>query len=183
IRRQLVIRFEPTPGFHLYGEPVPEGMVATRVDIKGPPGLVVEDPILPPTKSLELKSLDVQLQVYSGVFDIIVPFYADGRLASEVRPLDMQSAEVEITVRYQACDDHTCLLPKTETLTLDLPLDVIDVPALGLHMGHGQREGNFKAAPHLRRMIFRVLRRNPLDLLRYLAKNIRLTLAAHRRQG
>jgi len=183
IRRQLVIRFEPTPGFHLYGEPVPDGMVATRVDIKGPPGLVVEDPILPPTKPLELKNLGVELQVYSGVFDIIVPFYADGRLASEVRPLDLETAEVEITVRYQACDDHTCLLPKTETLTLDLPLDVIDVPALGLHMGHGQREGNFKAAPHLRRMIFRVLRRNPLDLLRYLAKNIRLTLAAHRRQG
>ena len=107
---------------------------------------------------------------------------ATGELASEVRPLDAPSARLQVKVRYQACDDETCLLPKSETLLLDVPLDVIDVPALGTHMGHGQREAGYDGMPHLRRLLLRKLRKNPLGLPRFIAKNIRLELAAWRRR-
>ena len=182
IRRSLVVRFELGSGLHIYGEPVPDGMVATHVEVQGPAGLVVEEPVLPPTTPLRLASLATELQVWSGTVDIVVPFYATGELASEVRPLDMPAARLEVLVRYQACDDQVCLLPQSERFSLDVPLDVIDVPAISLHTGHGQREAEYDGTPHLRRLVLRKFRRHPLGALRFIAKNIRLELAARRRR-
>ena len=184
ITRQLVVRFELRDGLHIYGEPVPEGMVPTTVTLEGPPGLVALDPIVPPAEPLHLASMGVTLPVWSGTVDIVVPFYPTGELASEVRPLDHETVRLEANVRYQACDDDVCLLPETEKFAFDVPLDVIDVPNLGLHAGHGQREGGFDARPHLRRLVFRKVRRNPLRLLQFVWKNAKLEWAAlGRRRG
>jgi len=182
ILRNLVVRCELSPGTHVYGEPVPEGMVPTTVTVSGPPGLVVGDPVFPPTETLRLESLDMELPVWSGTLDIVVPFYPVGELASETRPLDSDSVEVEVGVRYQACDDAVCFPPKTEKLVLSLDLDVIDVPALGMHMGHGQREAGFAGGPHLARLMLRKLRRYPLGLPRLMLKTLKLELAARRRR-
>ena len=182
VYRHLVVRFEMGEGLHVYGEPVPEGMIPTTITVEGPPGLRCEEPILPPTTPLRLESLDLELPVWSGTVDMVVPFYADARLASEVRPLDMESATLEVTVRYQACDDETCLLPRTEKLALEVPLDVVDAPALGMHMGHGQREGNFDGMPHMRRLFVRKLRQNPLALPKFLWKTLKLEREARRRR-
>ena len=54
---------------------------------------MTQPPIFPPTETLRLETLGVDLEVWSGRFDIVVPFYADARLASEVRPLDMEAAQ------------------------------------------------------------------------------------------
>ena len=182
IIRRLVVRFELSEGLHLYGRPVPEGMIPTSVSVEGPPGLVIEEPEYPPTTPLHLASLDLELPVWSGSFDVVVPFYPVGELASETRPLDADRSSVEVTVRYQACDDDQCLLPKTEKLKLDLAMDVIDVPSVGLHMGHGQREASFDGTPHLRRMILRTLRRNPLGVAKFILKNFRLEREARKRR-
>ena len=181
IRRHLVIRFELAEGLHIYGEPVPEGMIPARVEVTGPPGFVVEEPILPPTTPLRLDALDLELPVWGGTVDFVIPFYANGELASETRPLDTDQITIEVSVRYQACDDAACLLPKTEKLSLDLALDVVDVPNLGMHTGHGQREAGYSNAPHLRRLFLRKGLKNPLGLLKFFAKSIRLELAARRR--
>jgi hypothetical protein len=182
IRRQLVVRFELGEGLHLYGEPVPAGMVPVSVEVAGPPGLALEPPLFPPTHPLRLDSLGLELPVWSGRLDVAVPFHATGELASEVRPLDRPSATLDVTVRYQACDDAVCLLPRTEKLSLEVPLDVVDVPSLAMHRGHGQREGGYDATPHLRRLVLRKARRHPLGLLRFFWKSIRLELAARRRR-
>jgi len=181
IKRQLVVRFSLREGLHLYAEPVPEGMLPTTVEVGGPDGLVLEEAILPPSSDLRVEGADSTLHVFSGQFDIVIPFYASGELASEVRPLDVESVEIEVSVRYQACDEHRCLLPQTRRFALELPLDVIDVPALSMHMGHGQREASFDAWPHMRRLILRKLRRHPLGLPRLVVKTIGLELAARRR--
>jgi hypothetical protein len=181
IVRKLVVRCELGEGMHIYGEPVPEGMIPTTVTVSAPPGLVVGDPVYPATETLRLESVDMELPVWSGTVDIVVPFYAVGELASETRPLDRDRVEIEVGVRYQACDDAVCFPPKTEKLVLQLDLDVVDVPALGMHMGHGQREGSFSGAPHLARLMFRKLRKNPLGLPRFIAKTLRLERAAKRR--
>jgi len=181
IVRHLVVRFELRDGLHIYGEPVPEGMVPTSVTLHGPPGLVVHDPILPPTEPLQLASVGVELPVWSGRVDIVLPFHATGELASEVRPLDTDAITLEVRVRYQACDDEVCLLPRSEKLTLELPLDVIDVPAIPMHMGHGQREGRYDGRRHLRRLFLRKVRRHPLGFVRFIGKQIRLELAARAR--
>jgi hypothetical protein len=156
-------------------------MIPTTVSVSAPPGLVVEDPIFPPTETLRLESMDMELPVWSGTVDIIVPFYAVGVLASETRPLDSDTAEIEVGIRYQACNDEVCFPPKTEKLVLQPELDVIDVPALGTHMGHGQREGSFRGAPHMARLMLRKLRKYPLGLPRLILKTIKLEIAAKRR--
>lgn len=182
IVRQLVVRFALGDGFHIYGEPVPEGMIPTRVAVSGPPGLVIGEPVFPPTEVLRLESMGMELPVWSGDVDVVVPFYATGELASETRPLDGEAVEIEATVRYQACNDEVCFPPKTERLVLRLALDVVDVPSLGTHQGHGQREGSYSAAPHMARLLLRKLRQYPLGLPRFLWKSIRLELAARRRR-
>ena len=182
IRRHLVVRIELAEGLHIYGEPVPEGMVPTQVELSGPPGLVIEDAILPPTEALHLKSLDLTLPVWSGTVDIVVPFYAVGELASETRPLDRDFVTLEVKVRTQACTDDVCLLPRTESLTLEVPLDVVDIPKLALHEGHGQREANFEGMPHMRRLILRKLKQRPLGLVTFLWKNLRLEFGARKRR-
>jgi hypothetical protein len=181
IRREVVVRFDLDPGLHIYGEPVPEGMIATSVTVTGPPGLVVESAIFPATEPLTLEAMNVELQTWSGSVDIRVPWYANGELASECRPLDMEKAALDITVRYQACTDETCLLPASETFRIELPLDVIDTPSLALHNGHGQREGAYDATPHVRRLMLRKVRANPLGLFRYVATQVRLEWAARKR--
>ena len=182
IIRKLVVRFELPQGMHIYGEPVPAGLTAAAVTVTGPPGLGTLPTEFPPTEPLHLHSMGVDLEVWSNTVDIVVPVYAKGELASETRPLDSDSIALDIQVRYQACNDNECLLPRTETFTLDLPMDVIDVPKLGPHRGHGQREGSYDSMPAMRRLIWRKLKENPLGLPRFMWKNLKLELAARRRQ-
>ena len=182
IIRKLVVRFELTEGMHIYGEPVPEGLTATQVSIDGPPGLSTLPPELPPTQPLHLAAMGVDLEVWSGTVDIVVPFYAQGELASETRPLDTDNISLSIQVRYQACNDYECLLPRTDTFTLELPMDVIDVPRLGPHLGHGQREGSYDSMPAMRRLFLRKLKQNPLGLPKYLWKSFKLELDARKRR-
>ena len=181
IRREIVVRFELDSGLHIYGEPVPQGMVPVSIAVSGPPGLVVEDTIAPPTTPLKLSELGVELQVWSGVVDLCVPIYPTGELASEVRPLDFDSVPIQVEVRYQACNDQTCLLPTTETLRLDVPLDVVDVPRLSFHGDHGQRVASYDGTRQLLRLARRKILWHPLGLLRFVARVIRLELAAWRR--
>ncbi len=182
IRRHLIVRFEMSEGLHVYGEPVPEGMVPVSVEVAGPPGLVVEEPILPPTHPLHLESMGMELNVWSGTVDLQIPFHAVGELASETRPLDADRITIDVDVRYQACSDDVCLLPTTETLQLVLPMDVIDIPNISLHTGHGQRAGGYDGAPHLRRLMLRKIKESPLGFVRFIGRSIRLELAAARRR-
>jgi hypothetical protein len=185
IRREVVVRFDLDPGIHLYGEPVPEGMVPTSVEVQGPPGLVIEEAIFPPTETLRLESVGATLHTWSHRLDVRVPVYAVGELASECRPLDAEAAEIEVKVRYQACNAEVCLLPASEDFRLKLPLDVVDVPRLPINAGHGQRLGDYDAMPHMRRLFLRKVRANPLGLLRFIGNNLRLEAAARwrRRSG
>ena len=182
IIRQLVIRFQLPEGLHIYGDPVPEGLTATVISVAGPEGLQVMPAQFPASNALRLESLDVELQVWSGQIDVVIPIYATGELASECRPLDAPSTRLSIDIHYQACNDTTCLLPKHRHMTLELPLDVIEVPNLPMHTGHGQREGSYNSLPALRRLLWRKIKHNPLRLIQFILKNRRLERAARRRQ-
>jgi len=180
--RNVVVHVDLANGMHVYGEPVPEGMIPFQVEVEGPPGLVVQEASKPPSKILRLESVGMELPVMSGSFDVVVPVYPVGELASETRPLDMDRTEIEVRVRYQACNDEVCLMPKTETFRFDVELDVIDIPKLGMHLGHGQREGNFDASSHMLRLMLRKVRQNPLGLPKFMWKSMRLAREAKRRQ-
>ena len=175
--RHLVVRFELPEGLHIYGPPVPEGMIATEVQIEGPEGFRVMPPELPPTEKLTLPDI-AELNVWHGTVDLVYPFYATGELASECRPLDMPSVDIDVRVRYQACTDTECLLPKTETFRLSLDLDVIDIPDIEIHRGHGQRAGNYDGTAALKRLVARKIKQNPQSAPVFVGKSLWLQLKA-----
>jgi peroxiredoxin len=171
VPRRIVVRFHLPDGLHVYGEPVPDGMVATRVDVRGPEGLVVEPPVLPPTAPLRLEALDAELRVWSGRVDLVVPVWASDRLVPLVPGPDHPThADIEVVVRYQACDDRTCRLPKTETFTLRIPLEESATPRLPIFRGNPATT-TMPSSRHFRKMVLRSLVRRPwlaLRTVRYL---------------
>jgi len=173
IRRKLVIRAELREGYHLYDEPVPEGMVAMSIDVNGPPGLVFESLVKPVTEELNLGAVSATLNVWSGEVDFVLPFFGVGELVSEVRPLDQQEISLSVKINYQICDANQCLLPKSAHLELSVPLEEVEVPNLGVHTGHGQREGSFDAMPHMKRLILRSLKDNPLRFPIFIFKTLK----------
>lgn len=183
MRREILVRFQLADGVHVYGNPVPDGMVPVSIEVDGPEGLVVEPEIGPQTSPLTVAAIGLELPVWSGDVYFRIPVYATGALASETRPLDHDSVRIAVRVRYQACTDEVCLLPRDEAFELEVPLDVCDVPSLPMHNGHGQREGNFKALPHALRLLRRKILPHPIGALRFLVRNIRLELAARRRRS
>ncbi len=182
IVRRLVVRFSLGEGLHVYGEPVPEGMLATRVEVLGPEGLVTLDPIWPPTRPLRLEALDLTLHVWDGVVDVAVPFYPRAELVSECRPLDRDAVPIEVAVHYQACTDTACLPPRTERVRLEVGLEPVDMPNLSFHGDTGQWKSPMDGAPHLRRLLLRQLRQHPLGVLRSVANQIRLRIRAEARR-
>ena len=50
-----------------------------------------------------------------------------------------------------------------------------------MHMGHGQREGNFDGMPHMRRLVLRKVRQNSLGLPKFLWKSLMLEREARKR--
>lgn len=183
IVRKLVVRFTLREGLHVYGEPVPQGMIATRVDVSGPEGLVTLDPELPPTRPLRLDGLDLTLHVWDGPVDLVVPFYPRAELVSECRPVDVESVPIEVVVHYQACDDTSCFAPRTERFTLEVGLEPVDMPNLAFHGETGQRKSTMEGEPHLRRLLLRQLRQHPFGALRSVVQQFGLRLGARIRTG
>jgi hypothetical protein len=120
ILRDLIVRFAVPDGQHLYGEPVPAGMVATSVEIDDDVGLIVRPPVLPPTTEHTLAGTGETLQVFEG--DVIVRVPLTHLARSLIRNDDDTLVQrVSGTVRWQACDDDACHLPRTERFTIDIP--------------------------------------------------------------
>ena len=117
-RVDLLVRIDLPEGQHAYGEPVPEGLVATSVTVTGPEELRVDAPIMPATHPLFVEGVGAELQVFEGDIHIRVPLSYRNAEA----PDGGDSVPIGIEVRYQACDELVCFLPVEERLTLDAPL-------------------------------------------------------------
>lgn len=120
VLRDLVVRFAIPEEQHLYSEPVPEGMVATSVEIDPLPSGIVKPPIYPPTTTHVLSGSGESLQIFEGDVQIRVPIthLSNGLDKSDDGSLVLR---VEGTVRWQACDDEACHLPRTERFSIEIP--------------------------------------------------------------
>ncbi len=113
-RDPLYIRIELDPGLHIYRAPVPDGFIPTEVTVTGPVGLEVDEAIYPDTHPFRVEGIPHEFQVMDGAIEIEVPLSWTLN-EGETVPLD-------ITVRYQACDDHQCFVPRTVEMHLDVPV-------------------------------------------------------------
>ena len=103
-------------------------MVATHIEVSGPAGLIVGEPVKPETRLLSLPGLDADLNVWDGRVDFVVPIQGDSRIASIVAKPENEQISIDVAVRYQACDDQVCRIPRTESMTVEVPI--------GLNTGH-----------------------------------------------
>ncbi len=116
----LVVRFAVPDGQHLYGDPVPDGMVPTSVEIEPNVGLVVKPAILPPTTAHTLAGTGETLQIFEGDVLIRVPLTHMGRSLTRLDDGSLVQ-RVNGTVRWQSCDEDVCHLPRTERFSIDIP--------------------------------------------------------------
>jgi len=116
----LLVRLNLKPGLHVYGQPVPEGYIATTVTVKAPDSVIVGDPVYPATRPFQVQGLDERFHVFDGDVEIEVP------LLSAERKEETVSFEIEVS--YQACDDRTCYLPQTAELTIEAPTAMVNSP-------------------------------------------------------
>lgn len=154
-RRRLVVRFSLPAGLHIYGEPVPEGMVATHVEIEAPDGIRCEAVESPPTRPLVLPGLDPPLHVWEGIVDFVVPVFGNSALAAHFDSAEPAPLEVQIKVRYQACDDTQCFIPRTRTLELKVPLARSTVPAFDGMGGAAAQVIDMDTKTHFQRLAAR----------------------------
>ena len=154
-RRRLVVRFAMPEGIHIYDDPVPDGMVATQIDVEGPDGLRLEPVESPATAPFALPGVDAPLQVWGGTVDFVVPLFANTELAPVVLLDPEPSIELKIKVRYQACDDRQCFIPQTRTIELHVPLGMGPMPGFDRNRDLGVEVIDMDSEEHLRRLMQR----------------------------
>lgn len=168
VERQLVVRFELAPGLHIYDAPVPEGMVATHIDVSGSPGVHIGSITCPETRALRLPGMDSELRVWDGRVDFTMPVRIDDSVLSFAAKHTIDDIDIKVDIRYQACDDKACRLPMTESLMLHVPVAqhlAPDLESLGLET-HGAVRTTMDTRRHMARLALRQLRRNPIKGLR-----------------
>jgi hypothetical protein len=112
----LTVDIDVKPGFHIYGQPLPTGYIATALRTDELEQLTCGPPIYPKPQSLLLPALGETLSVYSGSISITLPVQSRRRDAFTLKAI----------LDYQACTEWECLLP--DTLDFSFPLTYLENP-------------------------------------------------------
>lgn len=150
VTRQIVATFRVPEGQHLYGEPVPDGLVAAAIELDELDGILSYEPVAPPTSPLTLSGSGETLQVYEGDVILRLPVAQNARKMQK----DDEGRFVTISgrVRWQACDDTECFLPESMPFSFRVEAGF---PVLG-DMGPGVgRVPAMNGAQHFQRLIDR----------------------------
>lgn len=83
-----------------------KSLIPTTVKWETPASVVIEKTIYPAGKPVKLAWSDKPVLLYEGR----VVIFAEGRVAKDAR---LGPVKIAGTLRYQACDDETCVAPKT----------------------------------------------------------------------
>lgn len=124
----IYCRIRLPAGLHIYAEPVPDGFVATRVEIPPTRGLRIGAPIYPPCESYDMPALAMRFNVFTGVVDIAILATLTSELVKLGHARDIDSIPIDVKINYQACDDTMCLQPKTMLMKFDAPIGDVILP-------------------------------------------------------
>ena len=124
----LYVRIAMDEGFHVYGNPLPEGFVATTIAVGPVSGLLVGEAVYPPTRSREFPQLGVTLPVYESTAIVAVPVTAEAGLFDGRGGGKQPALAIPVKVSYQACSETICYRPRTVELTVDAPLAALVLP-------------------------------------------------------
>ena len=128
ITREIVATIRVPEGKHIYSEPVPEGLVATSIELDSNPGIVAYTPVQPKTSPLTLTGSDTTLQVYEGNTVLRLPVAQNGQLIEKTD--EGNFVTVSGKVHWQACDDKECDLPESVDFEFRIKVESLNVPEL-----------------------------------------------------
>ncbi len=124
----VYVRFDVEEGFHLYGAPLPENYVATTVEVVPTTGLRVGEISYPPTHPREFPELGVTLNVFEGVVDVAIPVTPTAEILNWPVAEKPTELAIPLSVTYQACSETICYRPRTETISLTVPIAPLVMP-------------------------------------------------------
>jgi len=127
-RSVLYVRLELEDGLHIYGGDLPEGFFATTVTVDETKGLRAATPMYPETTPKTFDTLDVTLDVYEGVVDIAVPVSLTAEVMNWINRDKPEFMEIPVTINYQVCSDTVCYQPKSESVTVRVPVSALVMP-------------------------------------------------------
>jgi peroxiredoxin len=115
-------------GLHIYAEPVPDGFIATRVEIPPTRGLRVGAPVYPANETYDMAALGMRFNVFTGTVDIAIPVTLTSELVKLGQVRDIGSVRIDVNIAYQACNETTCLQPRTVQVVFEAPLGDLILP-------------------------------------------------------
>lgn len=124
-RLVLTVEVSIAPGFHVYGQPAGDGLTPLSVEIDAIDGLEVDAASWPLPRPFARPGFDDGLWVHQGVVRGTVPLTFGAAPGGGDHLLG-------VTVRYQACDGASCLVPSSVRLRVavrEAPLVGRSLPA------------------------------------------------------
>ncbi len=114
---KLALILDVAPGFHVYGSRE-QRMSPFQVELELPDGIELSQAIrYPKAETHQDPILDVPLSTYSGAIPMPVIYL---RSSSDAMPGEYS---IRANIRYQACNEATCLRPATKTI--EFPVTVV----------------------------------------------------------
>ena len=105
----LQIRLSVREPFHVNANPASaDYLIATQVIVPPRPGLIIGTPIYPQGTPKKFSFFDKPLSVYQGTVTVKVPLRAGASFKAQ---------PINGIVKYQACNDQSCLPPKQTTFS------------------------------------------------------------------
>jgi hypothetical protein len=121
----LFVDVAPKPTFHLYA-PGEKDAIPVTVALSPDDAFTATPPEFPKAEKYFFEPLKITQLVFSKPFRISQHVTVAGTPALRERARTGGSLEIKGTLRYQACDDKVCYMPKTVPLTWTLTLRTDD---------------------------------------------------------
>jgi len=113
----VAVDFDVAPGWHIYGEPLPEGEGLTPTAIKFDGDLISEQKLdLPRPTPLRFEALNETLPVYQGSFKAKGSVMLKQKLAAG-------DYTIAGTLNFQECNDAICKMPQSVRFQIPIRIE------------------------------------------------------------
>lgn len=112
---QIAVVVTIAEGWHVNANPTREGLIETTLTLSENPNLTPGKVVYPAGDTLNIASIGLA-SVYHGTISFGIP-------ATLLDSAPIEPINLDVEIRYQACNDEQCLLP--ETLNVSVPIKVV----------------------------------------------------------
>ena len=110
--QRVPIEVAVKPGYHVQSNPAAyKNLIPITLDLAPADGVAIGKPVYPLPRRLRLRGSGDVLLVNDGTFALQVPI-------GVYRETSEQGVLIKGSLRYQACDDVRCLMPRTAPVAL-----------------------------------------------------------------